>query len=127
MNVLVLESDSVLRRLYAQALSADGHQVVAVSSAQVAVQASDAQLPDAVVVNTDIARHNGLEFLYEFKSYTEWRAIPVIVLASRLNHDIIDQASFREHLGVQHIFVRSQLTLSQLCAAISSLENVPAA
>jgi hypothetical protein len=67
-----------------------------------------------------MARHNGVEFLYEFKSYTEWRDVPVIALVSRLNHDMADHGSLRRELGVQKVLIRSQLTLKNLCEAVTS-------
>ena len=65
-----------------------------------------------------------MEFLYEFKSYTEWRDVPVLLLVSGLNHDLADHAGLREKLGVQGVLVQSRLTLKQLCEAVAAATGV---
>ena len=124
MHVLLIEPDTVLAKTYSQALEAAGHTVSAVLTAQAAVRAADAKRPDTVVLNVDLARHNGVEFLYEFKSYTEWRDVPVLLLVSGLNHDLADHAGLRETLGVQGVLVQSRLRLKQLCEAVAAATGV---
>lgn len=121
---MLLEPDAILAKTYRQALQADGQSVTWVGTAQAAVQKADEHQPDVVVVDIDIARHNGIEFLYEFKSYTEWRDVPVVLLVSSLNHEIADDAVLREQLGIGAVLVRSRLTLKQLCDEVRAVVRV---
>ena len=126
MKILLIEPDSVLARSYEAALVSDSHIVAWVKSAEQAVQEADRDCPDAVILNIDMPRHNGMEFLYEFRSYTEWRHVPVVLLVSALNHDMSDQTVLREQLRVQMVLVKSRTTLKQLQAAVRELKKVGA-
>lgn len=123
MHVLLVEPDSVLAKAYADALRGWGWLVSRAVSAQQAVSAADDRRPDVVVLALSMARHNGVEFLYEFKSYTEWRDVPVIVLVSSLNHDVVGLDTLRHDLGVREVLVRSQTTLQELCEAVARMEQ----
>lgn len=120
MQVALIEPDSILAKSYAAALSREGHRVTTSKTAQAAIQAADRQTPEVVVLNLDMPRNNGMDFLYEFRSYPEWRSIPVVLLVSRLNHDMADARVLRTELGVHAVLVRSQITLSELCAAVGA-------
>jgi len=81
-NVLLLEPNQVLADTYALALRRGGHVVMAVASAQQAIQAADQLLPDIVVLELQLADHDGIEFLQEFRSYPEWQSLPAIVVTN---------------------------------------------
>ena len=78
-HIILIEPDRLLAESYKQALVHDGHSVVPCASAQAAIMAADQQAPDAVVLELQLVQHSGIEFLYEFRSYTEWQNIPVII------------------------------------------------
>ena len=126
MHVLVVEPDTVLGATYAHALQRDGNSVALAPTAQLAVQAADAKQPDAIVLNIDMPRHNGLEFLYEFKSYPEWQHIPVILLVARINHDMGESSVLREQLGVRATLVETQTDLATLCQTVRDVAQVAA-
>lgn len=81
-SVLLLEPDAILGSTYAQALSSAGHAVTHKRTAQEALHDIDRSSVDLVITELQLALHNGIEFLYEFRSYYEWKNIPVIVLSS---------------------------------------------
>lgn len=79
MRVLYVEPDGefagiVLRYLEEQSLAVDWAR-----DAQTAVSAADGKRPDLVVLELALAEHNGVAFLQEFRSYTDWADIPVII------------------------------------------------
>lgn len=80
-TVLLIEPDKVLAETYKQAIEAiEGiNSVVVVSGAQSAIVAADNHSPDMVILELQLIEHSGLEFLYEFRSYTEWQATPVLL------------------------------------------------
>ena len=119
MHILLIEPDAILARTYEAVLTDAGYQVAHAATAQQAIAAADSQKPDVVVLALEMARHNSIEFLYEFKSYSEWQNVPVLLLVPRLNHDIADNPSIRNNLGVCEVLIRSQLTLRRLCDAVA--------
>lgn len=121
MRILHIEPDTVLAVTYRSALTAAGHSVVLARTAQQAVFAADEQKPDVVVLEPQMARHNGVEFLYEFKSYPEWQGIPVIILTSLPVIDLENLAVLRRDLGVVSILGKTQTSVAQLCEMIAKL------
>lgn len=80
-HILLIEPDLTLGEVYTKALEKSGHSVSHCQNAQDAVHSADKHQPDAVVLELELAVHNGIEFLYEFRSYPEWQHIPAIVLS----------------------------------------------
>ncbi|HWB39003.1 MAG TPA: response regulator [Candidatus Saccharimonadales bacterium] len=91
-QILLVEPDQLLAKTYAAGLTYAGHNVVAARTAQSAVQAADALQPDLVVLELQLVEHSGVEFLYEFRSYSEWQNVPVMI------HSHVPPAEFNSHL-----------------------------
>lgn len=126
-TILLIEPDRVLAETYFQSLTAAGHTVVACAGAQAAILAADQTPPDLVVVELQLVEHSGIEFLYEFRSYPEWQAIPVVA------HTQVPPAEFRGNsqllqteLGVQTYLYKPRTTLRQLLRSINDLLPVQA-
>ena len=107
-NILLIEPDRVLAGTYTRTLEGAGYSVRHVVGAEQAIRLADTAKPDAVIISLEMARHNGVEFLYEFRSYSEWRHIPALVLTSTPHTDLLDATILREQLGVEAVLVRSQ-------------------
>lgn len=120
MNILLIEPDAVLAKTYAAALGRADHTVRRAVSAQAAVHEADRQLPDAVVLELQLPRHNGVEFLYEFRSYPEWLDIPVIIHTFVPLRELAQAATLSRELGVTRILYKPETTLAQLCAAVQN-------
>lgn len=101
-----------------QALKGAGHTVSHVLSAQGAVHAADEQMPDVVVLELQLPRHNGVEFLYEFRSYEEWLQVPVVVYTMVPPHALAHAATLEHELGVARVLHKPTTSLAQLCAAV---------
>ncbi len=118
MNVLLVEPDGVLGRVYQEALSSCGF-VAWARSAEQAVQMADQQTPDVVVLEPKLARHNGVEFLYEFKSYAEWRDVPVVVLTS--SNDLKLPERVCRDLSVVCVLRKQEVDLQELCSIVHGM------
>lgn len=121
-RVLLIEPDRILARTYRQSLSRDGHDVVVCSTGQAAIEAADEQSPDVVVIELQLAGHNGVEFLYEFRSYKEWQDVPVIV------HSVVAPRAFTgstawKLLNVQEYLYKPKTRLSKLSLVLSHTLN----
>lgn len=81
-KILLLEPDHMLGHTYSSALEHRGHRVDWCQDAQTAIQTMDRGMPDLIVTELQLALHNGIEFLYEIRSYQEWQRIPVMVLSN---------------------------------------------
>ena len=120
MNILLVEPDKVLGGMLAQDLKAAGHNVLWRRSAQTALDALDEQLPDLIILEIQLGLHNGIEFLYEIRSYPEWRSLSVIVhtLNPRVQETQFNKA-FKQ-LGVGTVLYKPTVTSQQLLRAVTA-------
>ena len=124
MNILLVEPDRILGQAMQTALEAFGYNVARQPNAQVALDELDRAMPDLVIVELQLGLHNGIEFLYEMRSYTEWQHIPAIV--HTLNAKAQDPAFSKafEGLGVQAVLYKPRTTTSQLIRMVKQLVPV---
>ena len=120
-HILLIEPDRLLARTYREALEADGHSVRICAGAQAAISSADITRPDIVLMELQLVEHNGVEFLYEFRSYADWQSIPVIV------HTQVPASEFagsREllmrDLGVHEYLYKPYTTLQMLRRSVAS-------
>lgn len=81
-HILLLEPDLMLARLYADALRLGKHTADITVTAQDAILQADARKPDVVLLELQLTAHSGIEFLYEFRSYTDWTDVPAIIVST---------------------------------------------
>lgn len=124
MKILIIEPDKSLASNYQKYLQHEGHDVNVCLAAQQAITAIDADKPDVIICELLLAQHNGIEFLYEFRSYPEWQNIPVVILSMVPISELKDYRHSFKQLGVKRCLYKPQASLSELGYAISSLESV---
>lgn len=119
-KILLVEPDYILAKTYKEALEYGNHEVAIAPSAQTAVIAADVVEPDAVVLELQLIEHSGIEFLYEFRSYSEWQHIPVII------HTNVPPGEFsgswkilKEDLGVGLYLYKPKTSLKKLLDSIN--------
>lgn len=117
-RILIIEPDGLLGSLYGGALEDGGHAVAYAKTAQQAIAAADETVPDLVVLELQMARHNGIEFLYEFKSYTEWQGVPVIVLSTLSPRELAQYGAILEQLQVAEVLKKSETTANLLARVV---------
>lgn len=124
-NILLIEPNTALARLYKEMFAREGFEVVHVTSAQAAINAADAVLPHLIILELQLPRHSGIEFLHEFRSYPEWWSVPIIV---HTNITPVRIGPLREplktELGVRDILYKPKTSLQELMHAVQ--EQLPA-
>ncbi len=118
-RILLIEPDTILAGIYAKALKHDGHKVMLAAGAQTAILAADKQQPELVIVELQLASHNGLEFLYEFRTYPDWQNIPVLI------HSVVPPGEFKasaeltDGLNVAGYLYKPRTSLAQLLRVVN--------
>jgi DNA-binding response OmpR family regulator len=125
MHILMIEPDVLLADTYRRSLALDGHSVVVAASAQDGVHQADEQPPDVVVLEVQLPGHNGIEFLYEFRSYHEWLHIPVVIHSFVPPSELTATPTLQQELGVVRLLHKPTTSLSQLRTAIRLSVPVP--
>jgi DNA-binding response OmpR family regulator len=119
-NVLLLEPNRVLSQAYTSALQHAGHQVSSVHSAQEAIHAADQTMPDVVLLELQLAGHDGIEFLHEFRSYPEWQAVPVVVISNMTPSTLQSIGiTLKRDLGVTVCLYKPRVSLDRLLKTVN--------
>jgi DNA-binding response OmpR family regulator len=96
-----------------------GFDVVHAAGAQEAITIADKRTPDIVIVEVQLPAHSGIEFLHEFRSYSEWLKVPIIVNTMAAPHRIIQlQEALERDMGVRTILYKPQTSLQDLLRAV---------
>lgn len=102
MNILVIEPNSILGGLYQKLFEARGHTVRIAHNGQYAIELCDGESPDIILLELQLITCNGIAFLHELRSYTEWQDIPIIlntlVPTNRLSLKLRKRFGIIEHL-----------------------------
>ncbi|MBX4197280.1 response regulator [Candidatus Saccharibacteria bacterium] len=120
MHVLLLEPDNLLAASLNNYLAREGHSVAWHSHPQDAVTSADRQTPQAVITELQLAGRSGVEFLYEFRSYPEWQAIPIIVLSNLRPEETIAYQEVFQELNIAGYFYKPRTNLSQLLETLET-------
>lgn len=124
-QLLLLEPDRVLAQTCQKYLQANGHTVHWIHDAQAALSVLDDNSIDLVILELRLTGHNGVEFLYEFRSYPDWDHIPVLLHTMvPAHHPGLGKAYWQE-LGVKEYRYKPQTSLQQLAERVA--RHVPIA
>lgn len=117
-QILFIEPDRTLAKAYGSALKRAGHTVKHFVDAALAMQAADTNRPDLLIIELQLARHNGVDFLYEFRSYREWQTIPVVILSIVPPHEAGMGDSIWQQLGVAAYCYKPHTSLASLVTTV---------
>ncbi len=120
MNILLIEPDKKLGNTYKQALEAAGHPVQWALHAQDAVHSADAQRPELIILELQLAAHNGIEFLYEFRSYPEWQDIAVILLTMVPPASLAITTEMMDRFRIVDCLYKPATSLKRLVSAVAA-------
>ena len=112
--VVLLEPDRVVADCIVQELSRRNISVDVATNADKAVQLSDTKFPDAVICELSIPGHSGSEFLYEFRTYTDWVDVPIIIFSSLKPSIDITNSKDWKLLNICQILYKPDTTLQKL-------------
>lgn len=82
-SILVVEDEPAIQELISYNLETAGHRVVRADTAEKALQAVRAALPDLIVLDWMLPGMSGVELVRRLRSDERARAIPVIMLTAR--------------------------------------------
>lgn len=116
-RILLIEPDNVLANIYKQLFNQNGIVIDHVFTAQEAITKADINTPDLVICELQLVDHSGIEFLYEFRSYLDWRKIPIIINSIVPPREFGNsQLGLRKELGVCSYLYKPNTDLRQLSA-----------
>ena len=125
-KVLLVEPDLLLGETYRDFLVHKGHVVQWRQTAETAVQALDNNPIDVVILELQMAGHNGLELLYEIRSYQDWQKLP-IVIHTVIKAERIDIKMLKEQIGIVEYIVKSGISLQSMASALQKINTTVSA
>lgn len=121
-HILLVEPDRLLAETYRELFTGRGHTVTMCAGAQSAVFAADEIKPDLVILELQLIGHSGIEFLYEFRSYPDWRDVPVLVLTGVPAGEFTGSWElFRRELNIHGYLYKPLTSLSSLLGSVDEL------
>lgn len=122
-RILLLEPNPLLASQVTVFLEKQGHEVQVAHDAQEAINQTDQATPDIVILELLLAGHSGIEFLYEFRSYSEWQNVPAIIFSRIGLADLGATHKTLESVGVVAYLYKPETSLERLNKRI--LANLP--
>ncbi len=81
-RALVVEDDTETRNLLRRTMEKDGWAVAEAVDGVAALDSVGKQLPHLILLDLQMPRMNGFEFIAEFRKNEAWRSVPVIVITA---------------------------------------------
>lgn len=118
-EILLLEPDMLLGSIYMDFLQDSGHTITHSKEAGEAIMVLDTNKIDLVILEIQIALHNGIEFLYEMRSYPDWQNIPVIVNSMVSVQKMEKNKHVLKQLNVSEILYKPHTSLRTLAKTVT--------
>jgi len=120
-NVLLIDQSQVSQKTIKEILL--GFSVLHASDASSAIKLASEITPDIIIIELSLGGHSGMEFIYEFRTYSDWRNIPIIIYSTiRLEPAIINSKSWN-NLGIGAYLYKPESSLAILKSTVEKLTN----
>ena len=123
MRVLIVDPSKDLAEVVSTALNRKGFKSYMAHSAQTGISTADRNKPDAVILELLISNHNGLEFIYEFKSYPDWFDVPIVIYSNISPEELNKAPGWEEDMGVVRHFYKPTTSLEDITNFIAGLKK----
>jgi len=92
-RILAVDDEVIMREVYMAILSDEGYEVTVAKDGLEAVKALEVETPDLVLLDIEMPKLNGWEFLEIIRRKAEWHEIPVIMVTGWVEPSAAEQAS----------------------------------
>lgn len=119
MNIICIEPDVVLAKVYQQALTKGGeHSCRMCLDPQAAIEQIDIKKPDSIVMELQLAPLSGFAFLQELRSYEDLADIPVVVYSGVPQESFAASTEVWRTLGVKRYFYKPTDSIDKVAAYV---------
>ncbi|MBA4386961.1 MAG: hypothetical protein C0404_03205 [Verrucomicrobia bacterium] len=88
-KILIIDDDPIVRSTYWDKYTAAGYSVDAASDGESGLRKVEEFRPDLIQLDLMIPKFNGVEIIKVLRSSVEWKSVPVVVLSSTYNSDMV--------------------------------------
>lgn len=116
-KILIVDDDSILRRVLQSSLEQKGYQVVSVESGKSALAQFSKDVPDIIISDVSMPEMNGFEFCRQLRSQPSGKLIPFIFLSAK--NELDDR--IQGHTIGADSYLTKPFEMKELLANIESL------
>jgi len=116
-HILLVEDSRFMRTAVAAMLSANGFRVTTAADGEQAVEVTEQQIPDLIVMDWFIPKLRGLELIQKFKSSSRTAHVPIVILSGAGKADDLQQALSKGAVG---FIDKTSLSLEGMLGQITS-------
>jgi DNA-binding response OmpR family regulator len=117
MKILIAEDEPLILRTLELKLKKEGYQVIGCTDGLDALQKIDSEMPDLIITDIMMPYMSGLEVVRKVKQDNGQKNIPVIVLSTMGQENIVEEAF---ELGADD-YLKKPFSLSELSIRIKKL------
>lgn len=114
-TVLIVEDDSVLKKMYEQKLTSDGYNVFGAADGESGFEIFNSENIDFLLTDIMLPGISGVELLEKIRATTKGKNLPVVAW-SNLHDEEIEKKAF--DLGVKEFLAKGSLTLDQISEVV---------
>jgi len=119
---MVIEPDRVMALQYATGLAKKGYEISVFQDSATAIQSLQSSIPDAVIMELAVPAHNGLEFLYELRSYSDTDRVSVVINSFVQSRDVPFGFVTEADLGISAYLDKTFTTVDSLDRTLKELQ-----
>ncbi len=117
-RVLIVEDDKILNDAYTLILEKTGHKVMSASNGEEALEATNKEDPDVILLDLLMPKMNGLQFLEAYDLKGKHPRVKVVVLSNIGNDTEVNKAL---DLGAYKYVVKAHASPGDLSALVNHL------
>ncbi len=114
-KILVVEDDKSVNAAMSAGLTNNGYLVTAKMNGAEGIEATNTNDFDVIILDLTMPKMDGLDVLKTLKANPKTKQIPVIIATNNTQTELVYECIAA---GARDYFIKSDITLIQLCAAI---------
>lgn len=120
-NILLIDQAQSTQKAIREIM--DGYNVSCAVDATTAINIASETTPDIIIIELSLGRHSGMEFIYEFRTYSDWQNVPIIIYSTiRLEPSILQSKAW-QNLRIGAYLYKPESSLKALKSNIEKLTN----
>lgn len=112
--ILIIEPSTELANTISDNLLRQGLDSVVANSVADSISLADEVKVDLVIIELLMPKHNGLEFIYEFRSYEDWWNVPIIIYTHLTAQELGLNEQLSAEMGVVEYFYKPNTSQKRL-------------
>ena len=76
-NILLIDQTQSTQKAISEIMV--GYKIICAVDATTAINLASETTPNIIIIELSLGGHSGMEFIYEFRTYSDWQNIPIII------------------------------------------------